>query len=248
MLYWKFKNQVSCFKRIIMPISERKPCSFFFTADKKDGICYSVMVQACLFLTLIGLCFFSSSRHFCSCLLFSFPINSKSEKLEYLKLDLNESTLGELAQVPGIGKSIASEIVNYRKTFGEFSSLDEIEKIKGVGKKTAEKIRPHLVVTRSTLIDNFSAPRIWIPPNIGAGKTVLSGKINHEFGKIDPNLATIEELKKLPGIGDVLAKRIVDKRQDTVFHNENDLQKVSGVGKKTALKIAPFLIFPLINQ
>ena len=52
-----------------------------------------------------------------------------------------DSSLGELAQVPGVGKSIASEIVNYRKAFGGFKALDEIEKLKGVGKKTAEKIK-----------------------------------------------------------------------------------------------------------
>jgi DNA uptake protein ComE-like DNA-binding protein len=46
----------------------------------------------------------------------------------------------------------------------------------------------------------------------------------------------------------MLAKRIVDKRQDMQFRDENDLQKVSGIGKKTASKIAPFLKFPLISQ
>ncbi|MCY2942191.1 MAG: helix-hairpin-helix domain-containing protein [Planctomycetota bacterium] len=215
-------------------------------ATKKNGIVYSVMVQACLCFTLIILFLFTCSRHFYSS---SFSAsNPKSEKLDSLKLDLNQSDYGELAQIPGIGKSIALEIVNYRKAFGGFNSLDEIEKIKGVGKKTAEKIRRHLVVAGATPITEFSAPRIWIPPNSVAGKSIPIGKINLVSEKIDPNLATFEELKKLPGIGDTLAKRIVDKRQDMLFYDENDLQKVSGIGKKTASKIAPFLKFPLISQ
>jgi len=206
------------------------------------------MVQACLFFILITLCFFTSYRHFYSVHLFSSSIHSNVEKLDHLKLDLNESALGELAQVPGIGKSIASEIVNYRKAFGGFTNLDEIEKIKGVGKKTAEKIRPHLVVAESVPKTNLVAPRIWVPPSSNAGKISSSGKINQVMEKIDPNLATFEELKKLPGIGDTLAKRIVEKRQEMLFRDENDMQKVSGIGKKTASKITPFLKFPLISQ
>lgn len=217
-------------------------------SEKNRPFTYSVLVQACLFLTLITLCFFSSYRHFYSSHLFSSSIHLNSEKLDNLKLDLNESALGELAQIPGIGKSIASEIVNYRKSFGGFTNLDEIEKIKGVGKKTAEKIRPYLVVAGSVPKTNLITPRIWVAPTSNSEKISLSGKINQVMEKIDPNLATFEELKKLPGIGDTLAKRIVDKRQDTLFRDENDMQKVSGIGKKTALKITPFLKFPLISQ
>lgn len=217
-----------------------------FTATKKNRIVYSVMVQACLCFTLIILFFFTCSRYFYSA---SFSAsNPKSEKLDNLKLDLNQSAYGELAQIPGIGKSIALEIVNYRKAFGGFNCLDEIEKLKGVGKKTAEKIRRHLVVAGATSIAELPVPRIWIPSTSVAGKSFSIGKVNLVSEKIDPNLATFEELKKLPGIGDMLAKRIVDKRQDMQFRDENDMQKVSGIGKKTASKIAPFLKFPLISQ
>ena len=230
----------------MMPIPVLQLETLPFTATKKNRIVYSVMVQACLCFTLIILFFFTCSRHFYSA---SFSeSNSKSEKLDNLKLYLNQSAYGELAQIPGIGKSIALEIVNYRKAFGGFNSLDEIEKLKGVGKKTAEKIRRHLVVAGATSIAELPVPRIWIPPTSVAGKSFSIGKVNLVSEKIDPNLATFEELKKLPGIGDMLAKRIVDKRQDMQFRDENDLQKVSGIGKKTASKIAPFLKFPLISQ
>lgn len=206
------------------------------------------MVQVCLVFSLLALCFFACFQQFFTSHVFSSSFHSEIAKLDSLKLDLNDSSLGELAQVPGVGKSIAAEIVNYRRAFGGFKTLDEIEKLKGVGKKTAEKIRHHLVVSQSIPITDLSKPRIWIPPNSVAGKTPSSGKINLLSEKLDPNLASFEELKKLPGIGDLLAKRIVDKRQDMLFRDENDLQKVSGIGKKTSAKIAPFLKFPLISQ
>lgn len=246
MLYWNYRNQASSLQRIMMPIRVPQLETPVFTSTKKNRIVYSVMVQVCLCFTLTILFFFTCSRHFYSS---SFSeTNPKYEKLDNLKLDLNQSAYGELAQIPGIGKSIASEIVNYRKVFGGFNSLDEIEKIKGVGKKTAEKIRRHLVVADAVPITELPVPRIWIPPNSVGGKSNPIGKVNLVSEKIDPNFATFEELKKLPGIGDMLAKRIVDKRQDMLFRDENDLQKVSGIGKKTASKIAPFLKFPLISQ
>jgi competence protein ComEA len=105
-----------------------------------------------------------------------------------------------------------------------------------------------LVVSQSVPITDLTKQRIWIPPNTFPEKTSSTGKINLLSEKLDPNLASFEELKKLPGIGDLLAKRIVDKRQDMLFRDENDLQKVSGIGKKTSAKIAPFLKFPLISQ
>ena len=231
-----------------IPISSPDPLSLNSKINKCSS--YSIMVQACLFLTLITLCFFTSIRYFYSYHFFSSPIYVNTEKLDYLKLDLNQSAFGELAQVPGIGKSIANEIISYRNANGGFNNLDEIEKIKGVGKKTAEKIKSHLVVGRAVSKTIQEAPRIWVPPSFNptTGKTGSNGKINLVMEKIDPNLATFEELKKLPGIGDTLAKRIVDKRQDMLFRDENDMQKVSGIGKKTASKITPFLKFPLISQ
>lgn len=237
-----------------MPISLKSPDTPLLiltpslTFRKNNCFVYSVMVQVCLVFSLLALCFFACFQQFFTSHLFSSSFHSEIAKLDSLKLDLNDSSLGELAQIPGVGKSIASEIVNYRKVFGGFKTLDEIEKLKGVGKKTAEKIRHHLVVSQFSPITDLPKPKTWISPNTFPEKASSTGKINLLSEKLDPNLASFEELKKLPGIGDLLAKRIVDKRQDMMFRDENDLQKVSGIGKKTSAKIAPFLKFPLISQ
>lgn len=50
---------------------------------------------------------------------------------------------------------------------------------------------------------------------------------------IDINLATKEQFMMLPGIGDVLAQRILDYRQENgPFSRPEDLMKVRGIGKK----------------
>ena len=52
--------------------------------------------------------------------------------------------------------------------------------------------------------------------------------------KIDINRAEVRLLKALPGIGETLAQRIVDYRQQNgPFQNTNELLKVAGIGTTT---------------
>ena len=44
------------------------------------------------------------------------------------------------------------------------------------------------------------------------------------------------------------AFKMLEKEMRNLNEDENDMQKVSGIGKKTASKITPFLKFPLISQ
>ena len=56
--------------------------------------------------------------------------------------------------------------------------------------------------------------------------------------KINLNQAEVWLLKALPGIGEILAQRIVDYRhQNGPFHNINELTKVKGIGVITYEKI-----------
>jgi DNA uptake protein ComE-like DNA-binding protein len=57
------------------------------------------------------------------------------------------------------------------------------------------------------------------------------------LGNIDVNTATEEELKSVPGIGPVIAARIIAARP---FRSADDLKRVSGIGDKKYAKIRPY--------
>ncbi len=59
---------------------------------------------------------------------------------------------------------------------------------------------------------------------------------------IDLNRATARELIQLPGVGEVIAKRIVDFREEHgPFKRVEDLMKVKGIGEKSLEKIRPYI-------
>jgi hypothetical protein len=67
---------------------------------------------------------------------------------------------------------------------------------------------------------------------------------------IDPNTAQWFELSQLPGIGESLARRIIEFRvqrksdptiSGPVFHSAADLDPISGMGAKTIRRLQPYL-------
>lgn len=70
---------------------------------------------------------------------------------------------------------------------------------------------------------------------------------------IDPNNAEWFQLAQLPGLGESIAKRVVEFRErqradgstdQPVFLHANDMIQVKGIGSKTVRRIRPFLRFP----
>lgn len=61
-------------------------------------------------------------------------------------------------------------------------------------------------------------------------------------GKLNINTATIEDLSMLPGIGEALAGRIVDYREENGgFHSLDELLEVRGIGKASLSKLKEYL-------
>jgi len=66
-----------------------------------------------------------------------------------------------------------------------------------------------------------------------AGPATGGGAAQQPGGKVNINNASVSDFDGLPGIGPVLAQKIVDYRdQHGPFHSVQDLMKVSGIGQK----------------
>jgi comEA protein len=63
------------------------------------------------------------------------------------KININEATVEQLDQLPGIGPSKAKAIVAYREKEGSFAVIEDIMKVKGIGPKIFAKIKDQLSVS-----------------------------------------------------------------------------------------------------
>jgi len=157
------------------------------------------------------------------------------------RIDLNRASRAELLQVPGLGPSLADRIADHQRRNGDFRNIDELRQVAGVGPATLERLRPWLCIaepTASTVLERRSLyPPEGMEPRQPAGR-----KEDALTGPVDVNGASAADLQKLPGIGPVLAQRIIDERGKRPFQTADDLRRVPGIGPKTLERLRPYVI------
>lgn len=151
-------------------------------------------------------------------------------------VDLNQAEKSELMQLPGVGATTADKIVTVRNERGGFRDVNELRAVKGIGPARLEALRPWLHVNADvpqTAPRNSNNATERASRSSGAKKELPSGTI------IDVNRAPSADLQKLPGIGPVLAQRIIAEREKAFFRSVDELRRVGGIGPKTLEKLRP---------
>ena len=82
------------------------------------------------------------------------------------------------------------------------------------------------------LLGLFYHDRAAAPDSVSVERAASSEELRPELEKVDLNTAAEEELMELPGIGEALARRIVEYREaHGPFRTVEQLTEVSGIGQ-----------------
>jgi len=138
----------------------------------------------------------------------------------------------------GLRDKTIQTILNYRSKGGYFKQPEDIRKIYGLRDEEAERLIPYIkienAVSKKSDVATHQTPE---------------EKPNQVIKKIDINTATEEDFKALPGIGDVLSKRIVKFRNSMHgFKSINDISKTYGLSDSAFQLILPYLTITESNQ
>ena len=61
-------------------------------------------------------------------------------------INLNTANVAQLETLPGIGKSTAERILEYREKSGGFKKIEDLMNVRGIGEKSFLKLKPLVTV------------------------------------------------------------------------------------------------------
>lgn len=96
---------------------------------------------------------------------------------------------------------------------------------------------PQLSPDKPTPPELVSTAEVIQPPAIR--QNIMNADAPEETACININTADIQQLTKLPGIGQKRALDIIQYRSKKPFRKKSDLQRIKGIGKKMLQKLSP---------
>ncbi len=151
------------------------------------------------------------------------------QKTEPFEFNPNTVSYDELIQL-GFPKRAANNLIKFRKKGGTFWNKESLSKIYGVDERLFEKLFPFIIIekqkqeTNKTKTDSLSVSKAPTP------------------FFVDINTATIEDWKKLYGIGSFYAKEIYNLKESLGgFHSFEQIKEVYNFPDSTFKNIKPYL-------
>ena len=163
-------------------------------------------------------------------------------------VDINSATQKELEDIKGVGPATAKKIIAGRP----YKSVDELSKA-GISAKAIDSMKPFVKVGSATAAPAAAATKVKAAKTaVGATETTASSEVPKTAKtakstaakltpgtKININTADQAAIEKLPEIGPVKAKAIIDGRP---YNSIEDVMKVKGIKGKTFEAIKDYII------
>ena len=177
------------------------------------------------------------------------PIIEKAESPKYEgSFDPNKPSTSELIK-SGIPAGLAARWVKYIEKGGHFKNEEEVMKLYGMNDILYQEIRGHLKIPKSSLPDkpkaDFPRQSAKMNPMTVPKDTLRSRKYLQEriIAMVELNKADSAQLEALPGIGPVLASRIIKYRRLLGgFYDVTQLKEIYGMSDELWLKFSPHLM------
>ena len=149
-------------------------------------------------------------------------------------IDPNDAAAEELDRLPGVGPATADAIVAARARGVVFRRPEDLQRVRGLGPASIDRLRAFLDLSE---------------PPAGNRRPVAPARERSQ-GRSGPtpetllnvNRASAEELVQLPGIGPVIAARLVEERGKGAFSSLDDLTRVRGIGPATVDRLRGLVV------
>ena len=136
---------------------------------------------------------------------------SASEIKDLFEFDPNSADSIELSRL-GLSPFAIKNVLKYRAKGGQFKTPASFSKVYGLSPDLFAELEPYIRISEQTPM-NKKALSVKKTDSIGVENRRLPFEKYSEGTKVDVNVADTVELKKIPGIGSVIACNIVTFRQ-----------------------------------
>ncbi|XP_008419469.1 endonuclease/exonuclease/phosphatase family domain-containing protein 1 [Poecilia reticulata] len=157
---------------------------------------------------------------------FSAACNFSNILVNHERLNINTATEEELMTLPGVNRSVAQNIVEYRDCIGGFKKVEDLALVSGVGATKLEAIKLEICVSSRTNSSQHSP-------------SSLRRDVEHQpCTGININTATAAQLMSIRGLTEKIVGNIVAYRAEYgPFRSIEDLVRVSHVNSSLLDKI-----------
>lgn len=127
-----------------------------------------------------------------------------------VEFDPNLADSIELSRL-GLSKFVVQNILKYRQKGGKFASPESLSRIYGLTEEKFQELKPYIRISKTFVRKAQKAKPVWKDSGFVVQKrdTFQKAFKYPEGTKVDVNRADTSELKKVPGIGSVIARMIV---------------------------------------